>query len=172
MLKAVPDLLREADMKTNQLVSKIATQFVNRGLTLGFAESCTGGQVSSAITGKSGSSKYFLGGLVCYANEAKHDLLGVPMATIKKYGAVSKPTAVAMARGAKKVLKVDWAVSLTGIAGPTGGSPGKPVGLIHFAIAGPKVVKATHKIFKGSRGRIQKQAVDFALRLILKNLGS
>ena len=157
-------------MNTSQRVKKIATQFVKRGLTLGFAESCTGGQVSASVTAKSGSSKYFLGGLVCYANEAKRDLLGVSMKAIEKHGAVSKPVAIAMARGAKKVLKVDWAVSLTGIAGPTGGSPDKPVGLVHFAVAGPKVVKATHKVFKGSRAAVQKQAVDFALNLILKNL--
>lgn len=157
-------------MKTRQLVDKVATHFVKHKLTLGFAESCTGGQVSASITGKSGSSKYFLGGLVCYANQAKRDLLKVPMSLINKHGAVSKPVAVAMARGAKKALKVDWAVSLTGIAGPTGGTPDKPVGLVHFAIAGPGVVKATHKIFKGSRGRVQKQAVDFALQLILKSV--
>lgn len=158
--------------KTNELVKKIATHFVKHKLTLGFAESCTGGQVSAAITSKSGSSKYFLGSLICYANTAKHDLLKVPKGAISKHGAVSKPVAIAMARGAKKVLKVDWTVSLTGIAGPTGGSKEKPVGLIHFAVAGPSIVKAEVKVFKGSRNRIQKQAVNFALSLILKSLKS
>src|SRR3954471_21113127 len=95
--------LKGASM-TSKLTSKIATQFVKRGLTLGFAESCTGGQVSASVTAKSGSSKYFLGSLICYANQAKSDLLKVPVGTIKKHGAVSKPVAVAMARGAKKVL--------------------------------------------------------------------
>jgi PncC family amidohydrolase len=157
-------------MSTQLKVRKIATHFVKHSLTLGFAESCTGGQVSSSITSQPGSSKYFLGGLVCYANQAKHDLLGVKLGAIKKHGAVSKPVAVAMAKGARKQLKVDWAVSLTGIAGPSGGSEKKPVGLVFFAVAGPKIVAATHKIFKGSRKQIQKQAVDFALKLLISKI--
>ncbi|MBK9294353.1 MAG: CinA family protein [Oligoflexia bacterium] len=156
-------------MGTQNLVKKLATQFVKQSKTLGFAESCTGGKLCAAVTSVSGSSKYFLGGLVCYANQTKHDLLGVNFGAIKIHGAVSKAVAMAMAKGAKKRLKVDWAVSVTGIAGPKGGSKTKPVGLVFFAVAGPKVVRGTHRIFKGSRGMIQKQAVDFALKLLLKN---
>ena len=157
---------------TDKIVQKIATQFVKRKLTLGFAESCTGGQVSAAITSLSGSSKYFSGGLVCYANQAKHDLLKVKKGALEKHGAVSSVVALAMARGAKKALKVDWALSLTGVAGPTGGSKEKPVGLVHFGVVGPNFEMSAHKIFKGSRKRIQKQAAEFGLRLLLKSLNS
>ncbi len=159
-------------LKVVNLVKKIATQFVKRKLTLGFAESCTGGQASAAVTARSGSSKYFFGGLVCYANQTKHDLLGVKKGVLKKHGAVSEPVAIAMAKGAKKALKVDWALSLTGIAGPTGGTPDKPVGLVHFGIVGPSFELSARKVFKGSRTKVQKQATEFALQLLLKSLKS
>ncbi len=157
-------------MTTKSLVKKVATLFVKNKLTLGLAESCTGGQISVAVTSVSGSSRYFQGAVVCYANQTKHGLLAVSQGVLNKYGAVSKPVAVAMARGAKKTLATDWAVSVTGIAGPGGGSREKPVGLVHFAVVGPKFVSSTHKIFNGTRNQIQKHAVEFALQMLLKSL--
>ena len=155
---------------TSKLLRKIATHFVKNNLTLGLAESCTGGHISATITSVSGASKYFSGAVVCYANQVKHGLLAVELGSIKKHGAVSQPVAKAMARGARKALGVDWAVAVTGVAGPTGGTPEKPVGLVHFAVAGPGFVSSAAKIFKGTRTQVQKQSVRFALQLLLKSL--
>jgi nicotinamide-nucleotide amidase len=106
-----------------------------RGLKIATAESCTGGLVAAALTEIPGSSDVVDRGFVTYSNEAKHEMLGVPLATLKKYGAVSRQTAEAMARGALKNSDADLAVSITGIAGPGGATPGKPVGLVHFGAA-------------------------------------
>jgi nicotinamide-nucleotide amidase len=106
-----------------------------RGWTLATAESCTGGLVAGALTEIAGSSDVVDRGFVTYSNEAKQQMLGVPAATLRDYGAVSRQTAEAMARGALSKSKVDLAVAITGIAGPGGGSADKPVGLVHFAAA-------------------------------------
>lgn len=104
-----------------------------RGLTVATAESCTGGLVAGALTAIAGSSDVVDRGFVTYSNEAKREMLGVPLETLKRYGAVSRQTAEAMANGVLMKCKVDLAVSITGIAGPGGGSADKPVGLVHFA---------------------------------------
>ena len=109
-----------------------------RGETVAVAESCSGGLIASRITDVAGSSVYFHGAVVAYSNEAKVSQLGVESSTLKKYGAVSEPTAREMAEGVRKLFGVDWGVSTTGISGPTGGTPDKPVGLVYFAVAGPK----------------------------------
>ncbi len=106
-----------------------------RGWTIATAESCTGGLVAGALTEIAGSSDVVDRGFVTYSNEAKHEMLGVPLETLKRYGAVSRQTAEAMATGVLTKCKVDLAVSITGIAGPGGGSIEKPVGLVHFAAA-------------------------------------
>src|SRR6185437_9509791 len=106
-----------------------------RGLKIATAESCTGGLVAGALTEIPGSSAVVERGFVTYSNEAKHEMLGVPNVTLRKFGAVSRQTAQAMARGALKNSDADIAVSITGIAGPGGATPGKPVGLVHFAAA-------------------------------------
>jgi nicotinamide-nucleotide amidase len=105
----------------------------SKGLTVATAESCTGGLVAGALTEIAGSSTVVDRGFVTYSNEAKQQMLGVPVATLRDYGAVSRQTAEAMARGVLQKSKADLAVSVTGIAGPGGGSPEKPVGLVHFA---------------------------------------
>jgi nicotinamide-nucleotide amidase len=110
----------------------------NRGETVAVAESCSGGLVASRITDVAGSSGYFHGAVVAYSNEAKVSQLGVQSATLEKYGAVSEPTAREMAEGVRKLFGVDWGVSTTGISGPSGGTPEKPVGLVFFAVAGPQ----------------------------------
>src|ERR1700751_5224140 len=107
-----------------------------RGLKIATAESCTGGLVAGALTEIAGSSDVVDRGFVTYSNEAKREMLGVPAATLKNHGAVSRQTAEAMARGALRNSNADLAVAITGIAGPGGATPGKPVGLVHFAAAG------------------------------------
>lgn len=107
-------------------------------LSLATAESCTGGQVGHLLTNIPGSSAYFLGGIISYDNSIKEKVLGVPATILETVGAVSQETALAMARGTRDLLKADLGLSTTGIAGPGGASPGKPVGLVYIALAGPE----------------------------------
>ncbi|KRE05951.1 damage-inducible protein CinA [Bosea sp. Root381] len=138
-----------------------------RGLTVATVESCTGGLVSGALTAIAGSSSVVLGGLVTYSNEAKTALAGVPKALLDAHGAVSEPVARAMAEGGRQKLGADLAVSITGVAGPGGGSEAKPVGLVHFACAGPSGTLHREKRF-GDPGRdeIRRLSVLEALDLL------
>jgi PncC family amidohydrolase len=138
-------------------------------LTLAVAESCTGGLVSSRITDVSGSSRYFVVGIIAYADRVKEKALGVPHALIKKHGAVSAEVALGMAKGIRNLTGVDIGISTTGIAGPTGGSMKKPVGLVYIAFASKKkqLVKEFH--FKGSRKNIKFKASEAALKLICEH---
>jgi nicotinamide-nucleotide amidase len=139
-----------------------------RGLRVATAESCTGGLVAGALTEIAGSSDVVERGFVVYSNAAKETMLGVPAATLKRYGAVSEETAVAMAAGALKNSLADLTVSITGIAGPGGGSKQKPVGLVHFA-ATSRDGKSLHKrrLFgKIGRGRVRERSVMQALALL------
>ena len=137
------------------------------GLTCATAESCTGGSVGGAITAVPGSSAVFLGGVISYANEVKRDVLGVSQEILDAHGAVSPECAERMAAGARKLLKADLAVSLTGIAGPDGGSAEKPVGLVWFGLAAPDGVRTEKVVFGGDRAAVRAQAVDHALGLLL-----
>ncbi len=116
------------------LASVIGSLLTTAGLTLGTAESCTGGMIGSLLTDVPGSSRYYRGGIIAYANAAKVSLLGVPAATLERDGAVSGSVAAAMAEGVAERLETDFGIGITGVAGPTGGSPGKPVGLVFIAI--------------------------------------
>lgn len=136
-------------------------------LTLSAAESCTGGRVGDKITNISGSSDYFLGSAVTYSNEAKIALLGVGKASLDAYGAVSEQVAKEMALGCRKVFGSDIAVSTTGIAGPTGGSIEKPVGLVWFGVSDGKATKATKKTFPGDRESVKQAATSFAIEMLL-----
>jgi PncC family amidohydrolase len=140
-----------------------------RHLTIGLAESCTGGLLSSWICSYPGASRFFKGAVVSYAREVKASALGVPVTWMQTHGEVSQPVARAMASGARKYLSCDWAVSITGIAGPSGGSPDKPVGTVCFAVSGPGLEEAVTKQFPASGGRqdIQRQAALFAFDLLL-----
>lgn len=124
-----------SDHKLTELATDVLALARARGLTIGTIESCTGGLVSGALTAIAGSSDVMMGGLVTYSNEAKTALARVPATLIDAYGAVSEPVARAMAEGGRAALDVDLAVSVTGVAGPGGGSDTKPVGLVHFAAA-------------------------------------
>ncbi|MEI6645243.1 MAG: CinA family protein [bacterium] len=145
----------------------LVTFFSERKLTLALAESCTGGLIAARITSIPGSSTMFNGAVVCYANDVKRDLLGVLQATLETEGAVSASCAKAMAEGARKALKADVAVSVTGIAGPGGGTPAKPVGLVFIGVATETVVSAEKHFFTGDRENIRKQAVDAAMATAL-----
>jgi len=138
-----------------------------RGLKIATAESCTGGLVAAALTEIPGSSDVVDRGFVTYSNEAKHEMLGVPLATLKKFGAVSEQTAVAMAKGALKNSDADIAVSITGIAGPGGATPGKPVGLVHFAAAGRRdVIHRAKKFGDIGRRKVRLGSVAEALDML------
>ena len=137
-----------------------------RGLTCATAESCTGGGVGSAITAVAGSSEVFLGGVISYANEVKRDVLGVAADALEKFGAVSPQVAEQMADGARRLTKADLAVSLTGIAGPGGGSAEKPVGLVWFGLSTPDGTRTEKAIFRGDRAKVRAQAVTHALGML------
>lgn len=132
-------------------------------LTVGFAESCTGGALSAFLTEQPGISDIFLGSVVSYSNEAKVDLLGVRRDTLMQEGAVSESVDRQMAHGVRRQLKTDWSVAITGIAGPTGGTPGKPVGTVCFAIVGPGFEDSRKELFSGDRKAIQHASVDLAV---------
>jgi nicotinamide-nucleotide amidase len=129
-----------------------------RRQTLAVAESCTGGMLGQMITVVPGASDYFLGGLVTYANGAKTKFLDVPGEMLKEHGAVSEPVARTMAERCRERFGSDWALSVTGIAGPGGGTEEKPVGLVHMGLAGPGGVEATHRIFGGTRPIVRLRA--------------
>jgi len=136
------------------------------GLTCATAESCTGGGVGSAITAVPGSSAVFAGGVISYSNDVKREVLGVKAETLASVGAVSPETAAQMAEGVRRLLKTDLAVSLTGIAGPDGGSAEKPVGLVWFGLATKDGVRTEKVIFAGDRVRVREQAVVHALGML------
>jgi nicotinamide-nucleotide amidase len=138
----------------------------DRGLTLGTAESCTGGLVSARITEVPGSSDVFLGSIVSYADSVKRDRLGVPADVLAAHGAVSAETAAAMATGAREALGVDVAVSITGVAGPAGGTDDKPVGLVYLHVVGPGGEAARKLDFPGDRETIRLRAAVAALHLV------
>jgi nicotinamide-nucleotide amidase len=143
----------------------------SRGTTLATAESCTGGLVSARLTSVPGSSDAFVGGVVAYANEAKERELGVPRATLERHGAVSAETAAAMAEGARKRLGADVAVSVTGVAGPGGGTPEKPVGLVHVHVSGPGDAQEGRTLeLPGDRSAIRARATATALHLLRRAL--
>lgn len=137
-----------------------------RGLSAATAESCTGGLAGAAITSVPGASAVYPGGAVTYSNALKEAMLGVPRAVLAEHGAVSAECAAAMARGARLVTGADIAVSVTGIAGPDGGTPDKPVGLVHFAVACADGVKCDKALFSGGRDDVRRKAAMHALGLL------
>ncbi|MXP63251.1 nicotinamide-nucleotide amidohydrolase family protein [Roseomonas sp. M0104] len=143
-----------------------------RNLTLATAESCTGGLVSAALTAVPGSSATLLAGYVTYSNAAKQRMLGVAEALLAEFGAVSEPVARAMAEGAVRDSGADLAVSITGIAGPGGATPGKPVGLVHFAAARRGGATLAHRqVLPGDRSTVRAASVGMAFRLLREAAG-
>ena len=160
------------DDSAQDLEEKVGELLSQRGWTLAVAESCTGGLLGHRITNVSGSSAYFEGGIISYSNEAKEAVLGVPREILIEHGAVSRETALAMARGARRVLGTDLAVSVTGIAGPTGGTPEKPVGLAYIALAAEGAELCDKHVWQGDRAANKEQSAEAALKLILQYLTS
>lgn len=141
-------------------------------LRIATAESCTGGMIAAALTAIAGSSDVFERGFVTYSNEAKAELLGIPMALILEHGAVSEPVARAMAEGALAHSAADVAVSVTGIAGPGGGSPAKPVGLVFIGAAGGGEETAVERhVFAGDRDSVRHASAHAALDLLSRRVG-
>jgi len=140
------------------------------GWRLALAESCTGGLVSQLITNVPGSSAYYVGGVCCYSNEVKVGVLGVGADTLGDHGAVSEAVARQMAEGACRTLGADVALSITGIAGPTGGSADKPVGLVHWAVHTPRGTTARHMVFPGTRHQVQRLAAFAGLATVRDQL--
>jgi len=143
---------------------------LQRGLWLAVAESCTGGLIGHLLTNVPGSSAYYMGSVTAYANEAKARLLGVSWDTLEKYGAVSAETVVEMARGIRLALTSDIGISVSGIAGPTGGTPDKPVGTVWIGLSTPKEEYARHYLWSGDRLAIKKQSAQAALQLLVEHL--
>jgi len=145
------------------MASVVGKLLAARGQTVSLAESCTGGLVGRMITSVSGASEYFAGGIVSYSNTAKRDILGVRPETLQEFGAVSKRTALEMAHGARGRFASDWAISLTGIAGPGGGSAEKPVGLVYTGLVGLNVEQAHRDVFAFDREQIRNRAATSAM---------
>jgi len=159
-----------SDTKLLKLSQKIKESNI-AGKLISVAESCTGGMLGASLTEIPGSSRYFCEGIVCYSNEAKHRLLDVTLATLDKFGAVSEETAVEMAIGSLKNAGSNLAISITGIAGPDGGSASKPVGSVCFAVVTTKnKTKSYSFVFQGNRSQVRYQSCLKGLELILENI--
>jgi nicotinamide-nucleotide amidase len=160
-----------AGVEVEGLSPVVLDRLRHRRQTLATAESCTGGLISSWLTDVAGASDVYLGGIVSYSNQAKETLLGVPRDLLLAHGAVSEEVARAMAAGARDRFSADWAIGITGIAGPTGGTPEKPVGLVHWAVAGPNGVEVRHRVFPGNRSIVREWSANAALDLLRRSLG-
>jgi nicotinamide-nucleotide amidase len=155
-----------------RLAARVGAQLKARGAKLAAAESCTGGWVAQAVTSVSGSSDWFERGFVTYSNEAKREMLGVRAETLQRFGAVSEETAREMARGALAASHAHLAVAITGVAGPTGGTAAKPVGMVCLAWASRSgAVDAVTRHFTGNRTAVRRQSVICALEGVLERTG-
>jgi nicotinamide-nucleotide amidase len=157
-------------MKDETLEGSLGKALSKRKMTIAIAESCTGGLVANRLTNISGSSDYFLMGTVTYSNRSKIDLLGVSERSLKEFGAVSREVAMEMAKGIKKLARSDIGLGITGIAGPTGGTKKKPVGLVYIAVATARKSIVKEFRFRGLRLDIKLHASQAALDLVRKNI--
>lgn len=160
---------RQAELEA--LAARLGEALLARGEHLATAESCTGGWIGQSCTAIAGSSNWYERGFITYSNEAKEDLLGVPHQTLRRQGAVSEATAAAMVQGAIARSRAQWALAVSGIAGPSGGTPAKPVGTVCFAWAGPEgwlEVQTCH--FPGDREGVRAHTVAHALAVLLARL--
>jgi len=146
----------------------VVNKLIAAGLTIGLAESCTGGLLAAALTDIPGSSACFGLGVVSYSNQAKNRLLGVPQEMLDRYGAVSRETALAMARGIRDLAGADIGLAVSGIAGPGGGSREKPVGLVYIAIVSEREQRCEENIFSGSRGEVRAASMARALAMVME----
>ena len=160
------------EQEFERLVQNLASRLMRRGWTMATAESCTGGWIAKCCTDLAGSSAWFDRGFVTYSDKAKHELLDVELNTLKEHGAVSKPTAIQMAEGARQRAGVNAALAVTGIAGPGGGTADKPVGMVWFAwsLEGRRASSEVIQ-FQGDRDAVRRQTVVHALRGLQELLG-
>jgi nicotinamide-nucleotide amidase len=158
-------------MKQQLLLTQIIDKLREQKQTISFAESCTGGRIAAAFTSIGGSSDVFNGSVVSYSNEIKHKWLGVKKETLENFGAVSEHCVSEMLRGIAKMAYADYAVAVSGIAGPSGGTELKPVGTVYIGIMTPDGQSEIHHcLFEGDREAVQKRSADFAIDLIAKKL--
>jgi len=148
------------------LATLLARRLIASDRTLVTAESCTGGWIAKICTDLPGSSRWYLGGIVSYADAAKSDVLGVPASLLQRHGAVSEPVVRAMAQGALQRLGGESSVAVSGIAGPDGGTPEKPVGTVWLAVASPRGVSTKHLTWPGSRDQVRTLASWWALSMV------
>ncbi len=153
------------------MATRLQAVCVERGMRVATVESCTGGLVGAAITTIPGSSEYYLGGLITYADAVKRDLAGVPTDVLAAHGAVSAQVALAMAEGVRARLGADVAVSVTGVAGPSGGSEAKPVGLTYVGVADANGTDVRRFLWTGDRASNQADSAVAALELVLARVG-
>lgn len=151
----------------DRLAERVAGTLTTAGITLATAESCTGGLIGGALTEVAGSSDWYLGGVITYSNVSKRDLIRVRGKTLKRFGAVSREVAVDMAAGVRERFGSDIAVSVTGIAGPGGAVPGKPVGRVWIGVTTPFGAGATEHTFQGDRATVRRAAVRAALLTVI-----
>lgn len=149
-----------------ELEVSIGKKLLEQGLSLAVAESCTGGLIGHRLTNVPGSSEYYMGSITAYAYQVKVSLLGVKWETLDTYGAVSDETVEEMAQGVRQTMAADIGLSVSGIAGPTGGTLEKPVGLVHFGLSDFGGIWTANKVFIGSRLDVKEQASDFALEFL------
>ena len=162
-----------ADRLTASASKRLGAALSASGMTLAVAESCTGGLLGGAITSIPGSSLYFSGGVVAYRNSAKISLLGVPPDLIAARGAVSREMALAMAEGVRSLFRADLAIAVTGVAGPGGGSRGKPAGTVWVAVVAPAGVRYAHRFrFPGGREAVRRETVRVSLAAAIDVLRS
>jgi nicotinamide-nucleotide amidase len=159
--------VEDLDVNTRELCEQLATTLQTRGAMLATAESCTGGMIAAACTDLSGSSNWFERGFVTYSNAAKTELLGVDPALIAQHGAVSEPVARAMAFGAVRHSQAQVSVAVTGVAGPTGGTPEKPVGTVWFGFQVDGQLTSETRRFAGDRAAVRTATVEHALQRLL-----
>jgi len=156
---------REGSVDMNPLAQELGERLRERSLTISVAESCTAGGLAHEITRVPGASTYFLGGVIAYDNAVKTGLLGVPESILVRFGAVSAEVAEAMASSCRSLFETDIAVSITGIAGPGGGTREKPPGLVFVAVADASIARSRRFDFNGSRDKVRSQATEAALMM-------
>lgn len=156
--------------QTENLEVKVGSLLRQSGLTLAVAESCSGGLISHRVTNVPGSSDYYLGSVTAYAYEVKVRLLGVSWSTLEQFGAVSREVALEMAQGVRAALGADIGLSVTGIAGPGGGTPEKPVGLTWIGFSSPEHEEARRFVWQGDRLQVKEQSAEAALQMLVEYL--
>ncbi|MFT3885545.1 MAG: competence/damage-inducible protein A [Flavobacteriales bacterium] len=168
LYERIPEFIfGEGEQRLEEVIGQLLKE---KGQTLTLAESCTGGYLSHLVTSIPGSSAYYIGGVVSYANAVKMEELGIPSDMLELNGAVSQPVVERMASGVREALKSDWAIATSGVAGPDGGTPDKPVGTVWLAVAGPDGVRSSKGVFMGARDLVIQRSAIAGLNMLRKRL--